>query len=277
MSEQIVNQTSQVVNQVANQIANPAVAQAGQAAAQADQLGMLNFIMENLSHVAPILICGVAAIAIIFERIRSLYQLYPISDSDGFIDRARILILGGKMNEAIALCDSAPQKPIAQVIRAGLMRAHQPEHLIENGLAIAITRASQQVQKRTSFLATIANVATLLGLFGTIAGLIQSFQAVGHADAQQKSQILAAGISTAMNATMMGLGVAIPCMVAFSFLMNRTNRLISQIDEAGIRTLDMLKQRHFAEENFDLGNDEIDSHEASHGRNEKVRALKKSA
>jgi biopolymer transport protein ExbB len=94
------------------------------------------------------------------------------------------------------------------------------------------------VQKRTVFLATIANVATLLGLFGTIAGLIQAFEAVGAADAQQKSALLAQGISTAMNATMLGLAVAIPCMIAFSFLMNRTNQLTGDIEQSAIRALD---------------------------------------
>jgi hypothetical protein len=103
--------------------------------------------------------------------------------------------------------------------------------------------------------ATIANVATLLGLLGTIAGLIHSFEAVGHADAQQKAALLAAGISTAMNATMLGLGVAIPCMVAFSFLVNRQNQLIGDVDQSAVQILDILKQRYYAAEN-----------EAVHGR-----------
>jgi biopolymer transport protein ExbB/TolQ len=97
-------------------------------------------------------------------------------------------------------------------------------------------------------LATIANVATLLGLFGTIAGLVQSFEAVGHADAQQKSALLSAGIATAMNATMLGLGVAIPCMIAFSFLMNRSNRLVADLEESSVQITDALKQRFYASE-----------------------------
>jgi biopolymer transport protein ExbB/TolQ len=111
-----------------------------------------------------------------------------------------------------------------------------------------VSRATQAIQRRTQFLATIANVATLLGLFGTIAGLIASFQAVGSADAQQKAALLATGISTAMNATMLGLGVAIPCMVAFSFLMNRTNRLIAEVDQSAVQALDVLKQRFYSAE-----------------------------
>jgi biopolymer transport protein ExbB/TolQ len=152
------------------------------------------------------------------------------------------------VGEAINQCDKHPGKPVALVVKQALMRANQPESLIEQGLQIAVADSSKAVQKRTSFLATIANVATLLGLFGTILGLIHSFEAVGHADPQQKSALLAAGISTAMNATMLGLGVAIPCMVAFSWLMNRSNQLVGEIDQAAVRTIDILKQRYYAVE-----------------------------
>jgi biopolymer transport protein ExbB len=76
--------------------------------------------------------------------------------------------------------------------------------------------------------------------------LIASFQAVGQADPAQKATMLTAGISQAMNATMAGLAVAIPCMVAYSFLMNRTNRLVSELDQSAVQTLDILKQRFYS-------------------------------
>jgi biopolymer transport protein ExbB len=89
---------------------------------------------------------------------------------------------------------------------------------------------------------------------GTIAGLVTSFEAMGSdkaaltANGLTQAQLLAQGISQAMNATMLGLGVAIPCMIAFSFLMNATNRLVSSVETAAVRTLDILKQRYFENE-----------------------------
>jgi biopolymer transport protein ExbB len=210
--------------------------------------GFFDFIRQNFWHVAPILISGVIAVGIIFDRAVALFKTYPIQNSQGFFDKLSELVLAGKLADGVALCDRYPQKPAAKVIKQALLRAHQPEGLIEHGLDIAVTDATQAIQKRTSFLATIANVATLLGLFGTIAGLIHSFEAVGHADPQQKSALLAAGIATAMNATMMGLAVAIPCMIAFSFLTNRTNRLIAEVDQSAARVMDILKQRYYAAE-----------------------------
>ncbi len=207
-----------------------------------------DFLRTSFWHVFPLLVCAVFAIVIVVERVRALFQVYPIKDTPAFFEKISDLIMAGKMGEAINLCDKHALKPAAVITKQALLRANQPESLIEHGLQLAVGDATKAIQKRTAFLATIANVATLLGLFGTIAGLIHSFEAVGHADAQQKSALLAAGISQAMNATMLGLGVAIPCMIAFSFLMNRTNGLISDVDQSAVKALDILKQRYYAAE-----------------------------
>jgi biopolymer transport protein ExbB len=209
---------------------------------------MIKFISENFFHVMPILICAAFALLISIERFIALVLAYPMENFDNFFDRLRLLIMKDAFQDAIALCDAFRSKPVARIARVGLMRAHQPESLIENGLQIAVGEATERVQTRTAFLATIANVATLFGLFGTIVGLVQSFEAVGNAAAQQRSALLAAGISTAMNATMMGLAVAIPAMIIYAYLMSRTNKMIAQIDQSAIRTMDLLQQRYFATE-----------------------------
>ena len=210
--------------------------------------GFFEFVRTSFGHVFPIFIAAAFAIAIIIERSFALFKRYPIRNAEAFFEKITDLVMSGKLSEAVALCDRYPDKPQAQVVKQALLRAHQPESLIENGIELVVGKAAQAISRRTSFLATIANVATLLGLFGTIAGLISSFQAVATVDAQQKSAMLAAGISQAMNATMLGLGLAIPCMVAFSFLMNRTNRLVSDVDQAAVQALDILKQRFYSAE-----------------------------
>ncbi len=231
------------------------------------------FIRASFWHVSPILVASVVAVAIIVERTKALYSSYPIKDMDGFFERVGLLVAGGKIADAIAVCDKFPLKPAAQVTKQGLLRSHQPEELIESGLAIEVGKAAQIIQGRTAFLSTIANVATLFGLFGTIAGLIHSFQAVGHADAQQKSALLAAGISQAMNATMLGLAVAIPCMIAFALLANRTNRLIADVDGSAVRVLDVLRQRCYSAESEAVKN----GHDRDEGADVQVRARARAA
>jgi biopolymer transport protein ExbB len=207
---------------------------------------MFKFCIEHFSHVAPILIAGALGIIITLERYVALTMSYPMANSDAFFERLRLMIMKDQIKDAVALCERFRNKPAARIVREGLMRAHQPESLIESGLEIVISESTEKIQARTAYLGTIANVATLFGLFGTIIGLVQSFEAVGSANAQARSALLANGISTAMNATMLGLGVAIPCMIAFAFLNSRTTKLVSEVEQSGLRTLDILRQRYFS-------------------------------
>lgn len=209
---------------------------------------MINFMLHNLDHLAPILLLAAMGTAIIFERLRSLFVVYPLHGATAFFERVRYLVMADRVSEAIALCDRLGSKPVSTIVKEGLMRAHQPEEILEHGLEICAGEQVDRVKARTGYLSMIANVATLLGLIGTILGLIQSFEAVGSANAQARSALLAQGISVAMNHTLWGLSVAVPCMVFYSFLMNRTNRLKAELDRSVVRTLDILKQRYVAGE-----------------------------
>ena len=211
-------------------------------------MDFISFVSNHFAHAAPILFLGAVAIAIMLERFQVLFISSSMSNMDDFFKQISQLVMSSKLRDAVGLCNEHISKPVARITKAALDRAHLPEGLIQDGIQIALHKSTQNLTKRTNFLATIANVATLLGLFGTIAGLIQSFEAVGHADPQQKSALLSAGIATAMNATMLGLGVAIPCMLAFSFLMSKSNRLISDLEETSVHIYDILKQRFYASE-----------------------------
>jgi len=241
-------------------------------------MGTLDFIQNHFGHAFPILLAGAFAFAIMIERSRAIFLSYPMKDSKGFFDRVTEYVLSGRTADAVALCDQQPHKPLSHVVKAALIRAHLPDSMVEHGLQYALGESTQQIQKRTSFLATIANIATLLGLFGTILGLIQSFQAVGHADPQQKSALLSAGIATAMNATMLGLGVAIPCMVAFSFISNRSNRLIAELENNAVRVMEILKQRYYAVEQLSSSHGGHNGHgHSGHEKNSKVIPIGRAA
>lgn len=208
-------------------------------------MSILEFFKNNFLHVAPILVAGVFAAAILIERYKTLFVTLAMKNPSEFLEKVNQLTLTGKLNEAIALCDQLPGIPVALLVKSALTRAHQPEEVIQSGIEISFSESAEKIQRRTSYLATVANVSTLLGLLGTIAGLIHSFEAVGHADAQQKAALLADGISTAMNATMLGLAVAIPCMVGFSFLTNRSNQLVKQLEHAGLQIMDSIRRSYY--------------------------------
>lgn len=208
---------------------------------------MLEFIRDNFLHVAPILIAGAFAVGLLLERSKALFVSLPLKNPKAFLQDLAEAMRQGQSDRALALCDREKEKPLAQLARVAVQRAHLPEDLLAQGLSIVLSEQIMRVRQRTAYISMIANVATLLGLFGTIVGLIHSFEAVGHADPQQKAALLANGISTAMNATMLGLGVAIPCMVGFSVLASRANHLVSELDEGATRLMDLLKVQAYAD------------------------------
>lgn len=206
----------------------------------------MEMLMKNWTHVGPILTAAFFAIAVGGERFVALFVRSSFGSFENFFGQIKSMVHSGRMGDALALCDKYSSKPAARVVKEGLLRAGQPEEVIQHGLEIAVGDEIVQVQKRVNYLATIANVATLLGLFGTILGMIHSFEAIGSASAQQRSSLLAAGISTAMNATLMGLGVAIPCMVLYSLFAAKTNRIVAQIEGSATRTIDLIEQKYYA-------------------------------
>lgn len=206
---------------------------------------MLEMFQKNWMHVGPILLAATVATILVIDRFVSLFIKLDFKNSEGFFEQLKSNLMSDRYSDALALCDRYRNKPAAKVVKEGILRMQQPEEIIQHGIEIAVSEAVTHVQKRTNYLATIANVATLLGLFGTILGMIHSFEAIGNASAQQRSALLAAGISTAMNATLMGLGVAIPCMVFYSLFASKTNRLIAQIEQSGVKTIDIIKQKYY--------------------------------
>jgi biopolymer transport protein ExbB/TolQ len=104
------------------------------------------------------------------------------------------------------------------------------------------------VTKRLGYLALLSNVTTLLGLLGTIQGIILAFDAVAYADPSQKQTLLAAGISVAMYTTAMGLAAAIPIMISFSVLNARKDKILTDCAENGSKVLDLLTSRIYRED-----------------------------
>ena len=190
----------------------------------------------------PILGCAVFAMAIAFERL--FYILFRANiNATAFMAQIQKLIMANNIDRAIKLCNAEPHAALPKVVKAGLTRANRTEKEIENAIDEATLEIGPAINKRTSYLSMLANVATLLGLLGTIMGLIQAFDAVAHASAEMKQTLLAAGISVAMFTTAGGLMVAIPTLVLHSIILNRTNKILDDVDQYGLKTVNLLTAR----------------------------------
>ncbi len=141
------------------------------------------------------------------------------------------------------------QTPITRIIGCGLdmMKVSKQRGDIENSMSEGMLETMPRLQNRTGYLAVLANVATLLGLLGTIIGLISAFTAVAVADPAQKSTLLSQSISVAMNTTAFGLIAAIPLLILHAVIQNKTAKIVNSIEMAAVKFLNIMTIHRFIE------------------------------
>jgi len=189
-----------------------------------------------------ILVVFVFAMAIAFERLFFVVFRANIN-ATAFMAQIQKLIMANNIDRAIKLCNAEPHAMLPKVVKAGLTRANRTEKELENAIQEVTLEIAPVVNKRTAYLGMLANVATLVGLLGTIMGLVMAFQAVAKASAETKQTLLANGISVAMYTTAGGLIAAIPTMVLHSIISNKSNKILDDVDQYGLKTLNLLTAR----------------------------------
>lgn len=205
-------------------------------------MDLVTMFKDGGEFMYPILFAGVFAAAIAFERL--FYIVFRANiNSAAFMAQIQKLIMANNIDRAIKLCNAEPHAALPKVVKAGLTRANRTEKEIENAIDEATLEVGPLINKRTPYLAMLANVATLTGLLGTIIGLVQSFDAVARASAETKQAMLAAGIAVAMYTTAGGLLVAIPTLVVHSIILNRSNKILDDVDQYGLKTVNLLTAR----------------------------------
>jgi biopolymer transport protein ExbB/TolQ len=192
------------------------------------------------------LISSAVAIAIILERAISLNFRLGLNGPP-FMEQITKLVMTGNIDRAIKLCGAAPNAVLAKVIRAGLSRANRGEADVARALEESILEVTPVLQKRIQSLWSIANIATLLGLIGTITGLIAAFRSLGAVAAEQKNLVLSKGISEAMNNTAFGLGIAVTCIVAHLLLSSKAKSMLEEIELNALKLENLLVRRQAGE------------------------------
>jgi biopolymer transport protein ExbB len=178
----------------------------------------------------------IVSLAIIAERVFALYFRRELNQKT-MVQLFEADIRKGQIGSVMAQAKRIEDEPIAVVALAGAQATQDLAGKDEVQLRMdeVLLEEQSRLEKRTGFLAMLGNVATLLGLLGTITGMIKSFAAVGNANATEKAALLASGISEAMNATAYGLIVAVPALVMYAVLQNRTNQLSDDLNKAALK------------------------------------------
>ncbi len=191
----------------------------------------------------PILMVSIGALALIIERVYTLWLRFRL-DEEGFVKGLMHALDEQDFAGALEECARAENNPLSRVLRAGLLKVHRSDKEIERAMEEEMLRTAPTIRKRIGYLATLGNVATLLGLLGTIFGLIQAFEGVSMADPATKQEILARGISIAMLTTAFGLIVAIPCLLSHAFLQNKSMQMIEGLEEKAFTLFNKISALH---------------------------------
>ena len=163
-------------------------------------------------------------------------------DNQKVWDEMMPLLDKGDLQRTEALLNSS-SADLGKVLSYGMARAKTAgagREEIEVAMEEGLMEVSPQLEKRIHYLAAFANMSTLLGLLGTIIGLISAFQAVANAAAAEKANLLSASISEAMNCTAFGLMVAIPLLVVSLFLTTKAGNIIDSLEMASLKTLNII-------------------------------------
>jgi biopolymer transport protein ExbB len=200
---------------------------------------IIRFFQEGGIFMFPIGIILIVGLAIVVERFVFLANAKRLN-RDAF---DRILALLHKRDYPGALnVGKSSDSSVARIVNAGLLRMAQSGRRedIESAMEEGVMEAVPRLERRTGYLATLANIATLLGLLGTIHGLSSAFSAVANADPSEKAALLSASIAVAMNATAFGLFTAIPLLLAHSMIQSRTLEIIDSLEMAGVKCLNII-------------------------------------
>ena len=206
--------------------------------------GIAQFFIDGGIWMFPIGLLSILVLAVIVDRIYYLFFVYR-EDSKTLMQKVQDFVAADDYEPAIELCDKTPNGPLAQVVRRILQSANGTSI---NEIEIAVEESTMEVmpkvQQRSHTLAGFASLATLLGLLGTVMGLIEAFSVVADAPPDQKSILLTKAISVAMNCTAFGLMVAIPAMFFQLLVGDAVKKILDSIDASTLKLENLLVTKY---------------------------------
>jgi len=209
-------------------------------AAEGGEGGMWAAIKDNPTFLVINMVVSAVVVTIIVERAAFQLGRYRVNSKE-FFAQIKKLVAAGNIDRAIKLCD-ASDYPILQLVKSGLTHANKGPDEIDAALSEKLSELKPQVEKRISTLWSLANIATLVGLIGTVSGLIRTFASIAAQGLSQadKQRMLSNGIAEAMYNTAFGLSIAVACMIAHVFLHTRGKTIQHDLESTTERVFNLL-------------------------------------
>ena len=206
---------------------------------------IVNFFARGGAFMLPILLVAAVGAAIAIERYITLTR--QRARNRAAWSRVEPVLLSGDFDKAREIT-SKDDTAISRLLSMGLalQGAVRRRDDVEKAMEESMMEVIPKLEKRTHYLATFANLATLLGLLGTVSGLIHAFAAVATVNPAEKANLLSASISEAMNCTAFGLMTAVPLLFVHALLQTKTTELIDSIETASVKFMNALANRQAA-------------------------------
>jgi biopolymer transport protein ExbB/TolQ len=204
---------------------------------------IVNFFKQGGFFLYPIALIWVIGLVIAVERF--VYLTKVGSGNRRLWDTLQPLFETGNFKQALLSVSSAEDGSLAQVMRYGMSRVESARRRddIEKAMEESLVEVIPHLERRTHYLAALANIGMLMGLFGTVLGLINAFAAVAQANPAEKASLLSASISVAMNNTALGLLVAITLLLSHLYLETKTTNIVDSLEVASVKFLNSLNER----------------------------------
>jgi biopolymer transport protein ExbB/TolQ len=185
----------------------------------------------------PILFVSVISIAIIVER--AVYLFRASVDKDKLLALLKSQVMSGNVQGAIKVCSGNPT-PMTRIVQAGLMKFNKTDEEVQAAMDEGALRELPKINARTPYLAMTANLSVMLGLLGTISGMIKSFGSVGSEEGGNKATELAQGIAEALNCTAFGIATSLMALLGYSLLQGKTTRITDDINEVTVQVVNLV-------------------------------------
>lgn len=198
---------------------------------------MFELLLKGGPVMVGIMMCSLIGFTVFIERIWSLHRAQI--DREQFVKGIRNILKRNKVAEAVSICEES-SGPVASVLKAGLLNIGKTKAEIQEAMENAALYEFPKLRKNLAILFTVTQISPLLGLLGTVTGMINAFMVIHQHGGIVNAGDLAQGIYEALITTVGGLVVAIPCFIAYTYITSRVQKLVTDMEQSAAELLNMI-------------------------------------
>jgi len=192
----------------------------------------------------PLALCAVIAVTVMIERFITIHRAF--TDNEALSEQVREHLMAGRVNDALAVCDQHPG-PVAGLLASGIRNRNMDSDTIERTMEELALRETPLLYRHLGVLDTIITIAPLLGLLGTVTGMIKSFNVVGSAQGLNNPNAITGGVAEALLATATGLAIAIVTLIGYNYLSEEVKKIIADMEIRATQLMNILANLRGAE------------------------------